>query len=198
MKRAVVLMLVMMFVTASCTPDPRRDADAYATRKLADDTAAAQAQARAQDAELHTLAMARIEEVSQWISTLMMTALMATMFVVLVSFGSFGIGSSFVLIGAGIGAAKRNLLKPNQIRLDPVTRQYPLLITKIDDGKYALSNPNVGSVTMLYDRNPADRMMIQAMAATQHAGALAYQSRLSHKPGEISTIEAPRIEVIEG
>ena len=46
---------------------------------------------------------------------------------------------------------------------------------------------------MLYDRNPADRLMIQAMANTQHDGALAYQARLSHQPGQIAQIEAPQI-----
>lgn len=197
MKRIAVLVFVMLFVTASCTPDPRREADAYATRRLADDTSAAQEQARMQDADAHAVWMQSLTNGMQWISALMQTALIATMFVVVVSLGSFGIGSSFALIGTGIGTAKRQLLKPNQIRLDPVTRQYPILVTKISDGKYSLSNPNVGSVTMLYERNPADRMMIQAMGATQHAGALAYQSRLSHKPGEVAAIQSPQILEIE-
>jgi hypothetical protein len=191
MKRAVII--VAMLVLVSCAPDPRREADAYATRTQADALAASSAQALAQDAEAHDLWMSRLREVSQWISTMMITSMIAAMFTMFVSLASLGIGLSFVLIGAGVGTAKRNLAQPNQVRLDPVTRQFPLLITKVADGKYSLSNPNTGSVTMLYDRNPADRMMIQAMGATQHDAALAYQARLSHKPGEIAGMESLQI-----
>jgi len=140
--------------------------------------------------------MARVREVSRWISTMMMTTMIAAMFTVFVALTSFGIGSSFVFIGAGVAHAKRNLAQPNQVKLDPVTRQFPLLITKVADGKYSLNNPNTGSTTMLYDRNPADRMMIQAMAATQHDGALAYQARMSHKPGEIAQMQG--LQIIDG
>jgi hypothetical protein len=141
--------------------------------------------------------MARVNEVSKGISTLMTVTMIALMFFAIVAIASSGIGISFLTIGAGIATAQRNLSQPIQIRLDPVTRQFPLLITKIKDGAYSLSNPNTDSITMLYERNPADMMMIQAMSATQHDGALAYQARMSHKPGEIAAIESPQIIEME-
>jgi hypothetical protein len=192
MWRIVILMIAMIALT-SCVPDPRREASAYATRLKADSSAATKAQALQQDAAANDLWMSRLVEVSQWINTMIMTSLIAASFTVFVALTSFGVGSSFVFIGAGVAHVKRNLAQPNQVKLDPVTRQFPLLIVKIKDGQYSLSNPNTDSVTMLYDRNPADRMMIQAMSATQHDGALAYQARLSHRPGEIATIQSQQI-----
>ncbi len=195
--RRVIIIALLAFALSACAPDPRREADAYATHKQADEQAAAQEQARAQKAETYDLWMSHLREVSQWISTMMMTSMVAAMFTVFISLSSLGIGISIIIVSASISTAKRNLARPNLIRLDPITRQYPLLITKISDGKYTLSNPNTESVTMLYDRNPADRMMIQAMSATQHDGALAYQARMSHRPGEIAQIQAPQIIEVE-
>ena len=193
----IFIIAVCALMLASCAPDPRRDASAFATRQQAETQAEAARQELAQDAEAHALFMARVQEVSAWISTLMMTVIIATMFFAMVALTSTGIGVSLVTISAGIATAQRNLSMPNQIRLDPVTRQYPLLITKIKDGQYTLSNPNTDSVTMLYERNPADMMMIQAMGATQHAGALAHEARMSHRPGEVAAITGPQIIEME-
>jgi hypothetical protein len=196
MKRYILITLLALMLSA-CAVDPRRDADAYATRQQADAQAQAMKQNLAQQDESHALWMARLNEVSKAISTLMTVTMIALMFFAIVAIASSGIGVSFLTISAGIATAQRNLSQPIQIRLDPVTRQYPLLITKIKDGAYSLSNPNTDSITMLYERNPADMMMIQAMSATQHDGALAYQARLSHKPGEIATITSPQIIEME-
>jgi hypothetical protein len=196
MKRYILITLLALMLSA-CAVDPRRDADAYATRQQADAQALAMKQNLTQQAETHALWMARVNEVSKGISTLMTVTMIALMFFAIVAIASSGIGISFLTIGAGIATAQRNLSQPIQIRLDPVTRQFPLLITKIKDGAYSLSNPNTDSITMLYERNPADMMMIQAMSATQHDGALAYQARMSHKPGEIAAIESPQIIEME-
>jgi ABC-type multidrug transport system fused ATPase/permease subunit len=196
MKRYILITLLALMLSA-CAVDPRRDADAYATRQQADAQAQAMDQSLKQQAETHALWMARVNVVSKGISTLMTVTMIALMFFAIVAIASSGIGVSFLTISAGIATAQRNLSQPIQIRLDPVTRQFPLLITKIKDGAYSLSNPNTDSITMLYERNPADMMMIQAMSATQHDGALAYQARMSHKPGEISAIESPQIIEME-
>jgi hypothetical protein len=196
MKRVIIIALFALMLTA-CAADPRREADAYATRQQADTQSEAARQAIQQQAETHDLKMQRYQEVGQWVSALMMTSMIAAMFTVFVALVSFGIGSSFVFIGAGIARAKHELTKPYLVRLDPVTRQYPLLISKVGDGKYSLSNPNTNSTTMLYDRNPADMLMIQAMSAIQHDGALAYQARMSHKPEAIAEIESPRLQILE-
>lgn len=196
MKRIVIILFAMLVIT-SCAPDPRREASAYATRKAAD-TAAGQAQQDMRhEEEVHDMWMSRLNDVSAWASTMVMTSMIASMFAIFVALVSTGIGFSFVSIGTGIGFAKRQLTRPNQIRLDPVTRQFPLLITQVGDGKYSLSNSNTGSVTMLYERNEADRLLIAAMSATQHAGALGHEARLSHKPEAIAQIQAPQILEVE-
>ena len=196
MKRIFIIALFALMLSA-CAADPRREADAYATRQLSDTQAEAARVAIQQQQEAHDYKMQRYQEVSMWISKFAMVSMISAMFTVFVALVSFGIGSSFFFIGGGIARAKLELTKPYLVKLDPVTRQYPLLISKVADGKYSLSNPNTNSTTMLYDRNPADMLMIQAMSATQHDGALAYQARLSHKPGEVASIESPRLEILE-
>jgi hypothetical protein len=96
---------------------------------------------------------------------------------------------STITISAGFATARRQFAKPIEIRLDPVTRQYPLLMNKVSDGKFSLTNPNTGSVTMLYERNPADKQMIQAMSAVQYIGAMGHEARLSHKPEALTSVE---------
>lgn len=200
MTRVHIIVLAMIAVTllTSCgEPDPRRAADAYATRQQADAQAEAQRQATQQDAEEHAYKMQRMAETGKMISAFMKITLTALSFALFVGLVSFGLGSSFFFIGGGIAKAKLELTKPYQVRLDPVTRQFPLLITKVKEGQYSLSNPNTDSITMLYERNPADRLMIQAMCAIQHDGALAHEARLSHRPGEIASIESPQLQIIE-
>lgn len=196
MKKIVIFVLAMLMLSA-CGYDPRRDAEAYATYQQSDVEAEQKRQALQHDDDLHAIRVQQINAAYEWIRSFLMTALIAAMFAVFVSISSAGIGSSFYFIGTGIALTKRNLSMPNLIKLDPVTRQFPILISKIGEGKYSLSNPNTNSVTFLYDRNPADKMMIQAMAATQHDGALAYQARLSHKPGEIVQVQSPDIQIVE-
>lgn len=196
MKRILIIAMLAMIITA-CAPDPRKEAAAYATRQQADAQARAMQQSLDQQQEQHDLFMAKMQEVGQWLNTLMMVTMIAAMFFVFVTITSGGIGMSFLTISAGISSAKRNLSMPNRIPLNQVTRQYDLLITKVNEGQYSLTNPNTDSVTFLYERNPADMMMIQAMSATQHDGALAYQARMSHKPGEITAIESPQIIEME-
>ncbi len=192
MKRIIIIVL-LMFVTTSCVADPRREADAYATRKAAEMQAYAQKQALQQDAEEHALLMEKLREVGAWISTMMMTTMIAVMFTVFVSMASLGIGVSFASIGTGIGMAKRELVKPHQIKLDRVTHQYPILPVYLGNGKYSLTNPNDGSVLMLDTNNPADMLKVRAAFGVQHTGTLAHHARLSHKPGEIAQIDAPQI-----
>lgn len=192
MKRAIIIALFLLAL-ASCTPDPRREADAYATRQQADSLSASQEQARQQDADLHEIKVKQLVDAGQWFSTLMMTSLVASMFTIFIALTSLGIGLAFVFIGGGIAIAKRNMTMPNRIRLDPVTRQYPILPIYLGDGRYAIGNINDGEVMMLDTSKPADALKVKAAFAINHDGSLAYQARLSHKPGDVAQIQAPQI-----
>ena len=48
---------------------------------------------------------------------------------------------------------------------------------------------------MLDTRKDADRLMVMSMARTQAVGSLARESRLSLRPGEVSTIDLPALDV---
>lgn len=184
MKR-VALFLLFAFVLWSCAPDPRREADAFATRQQAETEAARAEQEMNQAAEEHRLWMDRANEVSQWISRTMIMATVASMFVIVVAGISLGIGLALVFIGGGAGIAKRNYHMPPRIALDPITRQYPLLPVYLGKGRYSLTNPNDNTVLLLDTRNEPDALKVKASFGVQHDGLLA--SRMSHKPSETPT-----------
>ena len=196
MRRIFIIAMLAMIVTA-CAPDPRKQAEANRIGLEAQSRSRAMQQSLDQQQQKHDLFMAKIQEVGQWLSTLMMVTMIAAMFFVFVTITSGGIGMSFLTISAGISSAKRNLSMPNQIRLDPVTRQFPILPMYIGGGKYSLTNPNDNTVLLMDTANEADRMKVKAAFGIQHDGALAYQARLSLKPGEITSMQENIIEVTE-
>lgn len=183
MKR--VLVILFAFALWSCAPDPRREADAYATRKHAEAEAARAEQERIQDAEAHDLFMSRANEVSAWISRTMVTAMMAGMFVMATAALSGGIGLALVFIAGGASIAKRNWHMPNRIPLDTVTRQFPLLPTYLGGGRYSLANPNDNTVLMLDTHNGADALKVKSAFGVMHDGLIV--SRMSHRPGQTPT-----------
>ncbi len=72
----------------------------------------------------------------------MVTAMIASMWVIAVAGLSLGIGLAMVFIGGGYAMARRNITMPNRIALDPITRQFPLLPSYLGNGRYTLANPN--------------------------------------------------------
>jgi len=189
-KSALILTLgLLALLMAGCAPDPRRQADADATRMEAEQLAANQEQVRKQDAEEHEIKTNFVKTAAPFINAAIKSALIAVMFAAFVTISSFGVGMSVITISAGFSTARRNYAKPIQIRLDPVTRQYPLLMNKVSEGKFSLTNPNTGSVTLLYERNPNDKLLIQAMSAVQYIGAMGHEARLSHKPEALTSVE---------
>lgn len=187
--RFILALGLLAFLLASCAPDPRREADAYATKQLSDQQAADAEQARTQDAETHDAFMEFVITAKPYITAAIQASLIALMFSLFVTIASVGIGMSTLTISAGFATARRQFSKPVEIKLDPVTRQYPLLMNKVSEGKFSLTNPNTGSVTMLYERNPADKQMIQSMSAVQYIGAMGHEARLSHKPEALTSVE---------
>ncbi|MBI5950184.1 MAG: hypothetical protein HY865_00890 [Chloroflexi bacterium] len=184
MKRAAVIIALAFFLW-SCAPDPRREAEAFATRQQAETEAARAEQERMQDAEAHQIFMTRLNETSAWLSRTMVTAMAAGMFVIAVAGLSLGIGLAMVIIGGGYGIAKRNIVMPNRIPLDPITRQYPLLPVYMGNGKYSLTNPNTGATLMLDTKSAPDALMVKAAFGVQHDGLLV--SRMSHRPEQTPT-----------
>ncbi len=172
----------------ACSPDPRRQADADATRLQAESQVASDEQARAQDAQEHEIKTNFVKTAAPYINAAIKTSLIALMFTAFVVIASFGVGMSAITISAGIATSRRNLSRPNQFKLDKSTHQFPLLMTPIGEGRYTLTNPNTNSVTYLNERNEGDKLMIQAMAATQFIGEMATRASLSHKPEAIASI----------
>ncbi len=189
MKRIILTLGLLAVLLAGCAPDPRRQADADATRMDAETRAENAEQVREQEAQEHDIYINHWKTAAPFINAAIRSALIALMFTAFVVISSSGIGLSVITIGAGFATARRNYAKPIQVRLDPVTRQYPLLMNKVSEGRYSLTNPNTGSVTMLYERNPNDKLLIQSMSAVQYIGAMGHEARLSHKPEALTSVQ---------
>jgi hypothetical protein len=201
MKRGIVLIVALFSIalTTACQPDPRLDADAYATRTDAEQRAADETQQREIKQDDHIYWSTRWQAASVKIDQMTAAALTVskwTVSLVIIALG-VSIARSLYVIGNGYGQVtlQRLELRSRLIPLDPVTRQYPLLLEKIGEGKFTLTNPNTDSVLMLDTHKAADRMMVLAMARTQGLGTLARESRLSLKPGEVAGLDLPRLEV---
>ena len=201
MNRLYFLILFSLIVLAACAPDPRREAAAFATRAQAEQDAADRTQSRDQNQELHDLQVQNVKaEQAAWQSAMTkvihafeVTAPIALTLIVLAA----GVGLSWALIGAGKATARYVVVRANLIPLNAATRQFPLLIQYIGKGQFTLTNPNTNATLQLDTRNEPDRQMILAAGNVQYAGALAHESRLSLKPGEVSIIPAPFTEVLD-
>jgi hypothetical protein len=211
MKRLLIY-IGLALMLAACAPDPRKQAEADATRMQAESQAASDAQQRqfAQDAHALDMQVAQAEvagrqataaaqaaarqRVILWTSIFGVVGLCA-----MIVLAAYGFGRAFVGLGqaAAIYATRRSKLMANIIPLDQVTRQYPLLMQRVGGGEYALVNPNVGSVMLLNIRKVEDRQMIAAAGAVQFAGALAHEARQSSDPAAMSMITAPIVGAIQ-
>jgi hypothetical protein len=104
---------------------------------------------------------------------------------------SAALGGALGLVGAGKASARYANVRANLIPLDEGTRQFPLFLQYQGKGRYALANPNTGSVTMLDSRREPDRQMIRAMAAVVLYGAIGREARLSKDPAGVAIIQPP-------
>ncbi len=196
MKRLILTFGLLAVLLAGCAPDPRRQADADATRMQAEQLAANQEQVREQDAQEHDLKMQdRRATQAAWQAALnkMIRSFMifgqVTIALWLLSLGVTGV---WMMYGTTRAYNRWVEVRANLIHLDPRTGTYPALIQYIGQGRYSLTYPD-NSVLMLDTRNEHDRAKVIAMANIQHSYTLAHQARLSHKPGEIAQIPAAQI-----
>lgn len=99
-------------------------------------------------------------------------------------------------IFAGVGASRAFVRYANTqailIKLDPVTRQYPLVPYTLG-GIPRLYNPNTGSVVLLDAPRTEVSQLITGMAAVQVAGVIAREARQSNDPAGMATITPPLI-----
>lgn len=186
-----LLITLFVILLVSCSPDPRKEASAYATTTQADQQAADQAQDRDTRYELDQIRIqneqaaqaekqAATARIIRWVSYFILTALCF-------SITSSGLAYSWAVIGVGRGISESAQLKARLIPLDPRTRQFPLL-TYVGKGRYTLANPNADSVMLLDSRNAPDRQMIAAMGYTQAAGAIAQEAALAQDPSGVSMV----------
>jgi hypothetical protein len=198
-KFVLIVVLCLACMLTACAADPRKEAEAYATRTQADQSAANQAQLREQSAELHALNMQHQEAVAmEWeagLNKVIHAGALVGQYVFVLVLIAAGYGFSIAVVGTGKAWARFVEVRANLIRLDPVTRQYPAVLTYVSKGRYSLANLNNDSVLMLDTRNEPDRQMILGMSNTQYAGALARESRMSLQPGEVAGILAPFVEM---
>jgi len=205
MKRFFPIILLLIFVNA-CAPDPRKEAEAYATRIEAEQKAANEIQNRQHAQQLHefqlqSLAMNQENQKAfqqQWqlaVNRAIWVGSLTLIAVVCYSMISVSKTINRTVEGIGVAFVRRADVSANLIQLDRVTRQYPAFLQYIGNGRFVGVNFNTNSVLVLDTRSEPDRQMIAQMGAVQYAGALAQEARQSNDPAGISIIQPPIIDV---
>lgn len=208
MKR-ILLIMALMWLVSGCAVDPRKEAEAFKIKSAAQQEALNQEQARAQKEALDAVQLQNAQlDASQkqatakawrdgWNMTLKVAFYVFAAGVCYVLFmASRSIATSFATATEGISTAivRAAEVKANLIYLDEKTRQYPVFLQYLGQGKFSMVNPNANAVLMLDTRSEPDRQMIAAMGAVQYAGALAREARQSQDPTGIGMIQAPIID----
>lgn len=209
----MLILLVLTVLLAACQPDPRREAEAYATRSQADLEAANAEQARQQSEELHQVEMQKAQidletkqatadswrhGVNLFFRVVFWFAIAAVCYTLFV--GAQKTVDAYGKVTAGVGDAivRAATVRANLIQLDVKTRQYPVFLNYIEKGKYALVNPNTNSTILLDTRNEPDRQMIASVSGVQIAGMIGYEARKSNDAASIALISPPIVEAQEG
>jgi hypothetical protein len=206
----LIILVLLSFSLIACQPDPRKEADAYATRVQADQDALNQQQNRDNAAQMQAAQMAewRLQQghreavAQKWRNALNNTIQIGSWFVIaalcyFVFFSTRSVTQAVQVASVGISQAlvDRAHVRAHLIPLDPTTRQYPALLHHIGKGRFALVNPNANSVMILDTRSEPDRQMIAAMGAVQYVGVLSREAGKSMDPAGVSVIQAPSFDV---
>jgi hypothetical protein len=203
--RVSLLAMLVLIVISACAPDPRKEAQAYATRSEADQSALTQEQQRQQSQDLHAIDMqqkqleqqhreataqrweAAMNSIIKWFGWAGSVAVFMAVIAMAITF-------SRTSLGVGEAMVRAANVRANLIQLNPTTRQFPLLIQHVHGNKYALHNPNLGSVVMLDAGKDADRQLIATAGATQIAGVLATEARRSSDPAGVAMVNVPIVD----
>lgn len=192
----IFIIFLCAIVLSACAPDPRREASAFEKRTQAEQEALNQQQAREHAAALNDIDIQDAQDTQTIKSAILNSPLVVDAFILamVMIVISIGMGSGYAIVGTGRAVAISAEFKANQVRLDPVTRQFPLL-RQIHGTRWAIENPNTGQVLMLDEKNEPDRMLIAAMAAVQHTGVLAQSASKSHDAAGVSIIQPFEMEI---
>jgi len=204
--RWLTVCLFLLFAMAACTPDPRKEAQAFQIREAAEQDALNQAQNREHAEDLHELQLEQLQveqghreaTAAQWRAALNMGIEIVKWFAIAgLCYAILSIAQAISIGSRGVAAAmvRAAEVKANTIGLDPSTRQFPLFLQSLGHGRFAAFNPNTNSVLLLDVRNEPDRRMIQAAGAVQYAGALAHEARQANDPSGVSMIHTPLIDI---
>lgn|SRR4030067_2726556 len=204
MKKLIPVIFIIIVMSA-CTPDPRKEAQALAIRLEAEQKAANEIQNRQRAEDLHQFqlqSLAMDQENSraiqqQWQLALNRAIWIGSLTIILsVCFAIISVTRTTNKTIAGIGMAmvRRAELSASLVKLDPITRQFPLVIP-IHNGRWAAFNANTEFVRLLDENNPSDRQMIATSGATQIAGVIAQEARQSADPAGVAIIQPPIVDV---
>lgn len=204
MKRWIVLWMILLCLLAGCAGDPRNQADAYATRMEADQQAADQTQEREQAAILFAMENSeqdalRAERIRAREMIIRWSSIFGTIGICIAILATAG-GYSWAALATGKALALAGITRAGLIGLSEKTRQYPLLLHRLPDGKglYTLTNPNTGQVLEIDMKREPDRQMVAAMNTVQFAGVLAREARKAPDAASISTIRPQIIDLWKG
>lgn len=201
MKRLLPIMFLLLLITA-CAPDPRKEAEAYRIREQAEQDALNQEMNRAHAEDMHQIELEQHRATAaEWhagLNTMIRFGFWFGTFGLCMVLVAFSVSLSWSSVGLAQAAAHSAMVKANLIHLDQATRQFPLFIQHVHGTKFALHNPNLGSVLMLDETNPADRQLIATAGATQIAGAIAQEARQSADPAGIAIMQPPIVQLQDG
>lgn len=203
----LTLGVMALLILSACGADPRRDADAYATRTQANEQARNEAQERRITQDLHEAEMQKVAaeqarrdalqpwriSAGQWAWTSIKIFGSVSLAVGLLAIGFAFARTSYGISNVAIEAAS---VRANLIPLDRVTRQFPL-VRQVHGNRIALQNPNTGSLIMLDVPRDEDRQLITAMGATQLAGVIAQEARQSSDPAGLAMMNTPMVHAQE-
>jgi len=180
---------IALILLTSCGADPRKEAQAYATRSEANQEAFDRQIAREQSNDLHQYEMDRKEAKAAAIDKAANAVYGAIKI-----FGPLAVAVACLALAASFWTASRGIaraavtyaeLRANLIHMDKDTRTYPML-RHVHGTRYALANPNTESVVMLDVHNESDRQLLASFGATQLNGAVAQEARLSQDPAGLA------------
>jgi hypothetical protein len=207
MKKYIPIFLFLIIALTACQPDPRKEADAYATRVQADQDALNQQQNREHAEQQHSIFLQELtveqghreatkQEWRKGLNTMIRWGFIFATFTVCLGLVAFGIAFSWSSVGVAKATAQGAMLKANLIYMDKVTRTFPLL-QHVHGTKFALHNPNTDGVRMLDIDHDPDRQLIANLGSVQVVGLVADAARTSNDPAGVAIIQPPTINVTQ-